>query len=55
MAYNLSEINYIKNNIPKSYLKNIYNILIHDEKTQIDFRNLFYEKYLMLMLIKMIL
>ena len=44
MAYNLSEINYIKNNIPKSYLKNIYNILFHDKKTQIDFRNLFYEK-----------
>ena len=44
MAYNLSKINYIKNDIPKSYLKNIYNILIHDEKTQVDFRNIFYEK-----------
>ena len=44
MAYNLGEINYIKNNMPKSYLKNIYNILFHDKKTQVDFRNLFYEK-----------
>ena len=40
----MSEINYIKNNIPKSYLKNVYNILFYDKKTQIDFRNLFYEK-----------
>ena len=39
----MSEINYIKNNIPKSYLKNIYNILFYDKKTQINFRNLFYE------------
>ena len=44
IAYNLSEINYIKNNIPKLYLKNIYNILFYNKKTQIDFRNLFYEK-----------
>ena len=43
IAYNLSEINYIKNNISKSYLKNIYNILFYNKKTQIDFRNLFYE------------
>ena len=42
---NLSEINYIKNNNSKSYLKNIYNILFYDKKTQIDFRNdSFYEK-----------
>ena len=27
ILYNLSEINYIKNNISKSYLKNVYNIL----------------------------
>ena len=40
----MSEINYIKNNISKSYLKNVYNILFYDKKTQIDFRNLFYEK-----------
>ena len=44
IAYNLSEIDYIKNNICKSYLKNIYNIFFYDKKTQIDFRNLFYEK-----------
>ena len=44
IAYNLSEIDYLKNNIPKSYLKNIYNISFYDKKTQIDFRNLFYEK-----------
>ena len=43
IAYNLSEVNYIKNN-SKSYLKNIYNILFYDSKTQVDFRNLFYEK-----------
>ena len=40
----MSEIDYLKNNISKSYLKNIYNILFYDKKTQIDFRNLFYEK-----------
>ena len=44
ILYNSSEINCIKNNISKAYLKNIYNILIYDKKTQIDFRNLFYEK-----------
>ena len=44
IAYNLREMNYIKNNIPKSYLKNVYNILFYNKKTQIDFRNLFYEK-----------
>ena len=30
-------------NVPK-YLKNVYNILFHNEKTQIDFNNPFYEK-----------
>ena len=44
ILYNLSEINYIKNNNSKSYIKNIYNILFYDKKTQIDFKNLFYEK-----------
>ena len=44
ILYNLSEINYIKNNNSKSYLKNVYN-LIYDSKTQIDFRkDIFYEK-----------
>ena len=40
----MSEINKIKNNISKTYLKNVYNILFYDSKTQIDFRKLFYEK-----------
>ena len=44
ILYNSSEINYIKNNISKAYLKNIYNILFYNKKTQIDFRNIFYEK-----------
>ena len=38
---NSSKINNIKNSI---YLKNIYNILFYDSKTQINSRNLFYEK-----------
>ena len=44
ILYNLSEINNIKNNKSKSYLKNIYNIIFYDEKTKVDFRNSFYEK-----------
>ena len=44
IACNLSEITYIKNNISKSFLKNVYNISFYDEKTQIDFRGIFYEK-----------
>ena len=44
IAYNLSEINNIKNNNSKSYLKNLYNILFYDEKTQVDFKAVFYEK-----------
>ena len=44
IAYNLSGIKYVKNNDSKSYLKNIYDILFYDSKTQVDFRNLFYEK-----------
>ena len=45
ILYNLSEINNIKNNISKSYLKNVYNILFYESKTQIDFRkDIFYEK-----------
>ena len=34
----------MKNNKSTQYLKNIYNILIYDSKTQIDFINIFYEK-----------
>ena len=45
IAYNLNEINYLKNNKSTQYLKNIYNILIYESKTQIDFReDIFYEK-----------
>ena len=44
ILYNLSEINYIKNNISKPYLKNIYNTLFYNSKTQIDFKGIFYEK-----------
>ena len=44
LLYNLNEINSIKNNSSKSYLKNVYNILFYDKKTQINFRNLFFEK-----------
>ena len=40
----MGEINYIKNNNSKSYPKNVYNILFYDKKTQINFRNFFYEK-----------
>ena len=44
ILYNLSEINYLKKN--KSYLKNVYNILLYNSKTQISFKkdNIFYEK-----------
>ena len=44
ILYNLSEINYIKNNNSTQYLKNIHNILFYNKKSQIDFRNIFYEK-----------
>ena len=42
---NSSEIDYIKNNNSKSYLKNVYNIIFYNEKTQINFKDdIFYEK-----------
>ena len=44
ILYNLNEIDYLKNNMSKSYLKNIYNILFYDKKTQINFKGIFYEK-----------
>ena len=44
ILYDLSEINYIKNNNSTQYLKNIYDIIFYDEKTQVDFRGIFYEK-----------
>ena len=42
IAYNLRDINKIKNT--KTYLKNIYNILFYDSKTQVDFKGIFFEK-----------
>ena len=44
IAYNLGEINYIKNYISKLHLKDVYNILFYDKKTQIDFKNIFFNK-----------
>ena len=44
IAYNLNEINYLKNNSSKSYLKNVYNISFYDRKTQVSFRNYFFER-----------
>ena len=41
---NLNEINSIKNNNSKSYLKNIYNILFYNEEKQINSGEIFYEK-----------
>ena len=55
IAYNFEEINYIKNNISKSYLKNVYNILFYNKKLKLILEIHFLKKYLMLMLIKMIL
>ena len=44
ILYNSTEIDYLKNNNSKSYLKNIYNFLFYNEKTQINFKGIFYEK-----------
>ena len=44
IAYNLNEINYLKSNSSKSYLKNVYNILFYDRKTQVSFKNYFFER-----------
>ena len=44
ILYNLNEINYLKNNSSKSYLKNVYNILFYDRKTQVSFKNYFFER-----------
>ena len=41
----MNELNNIKNNSSKSYLKNVYNILFYDSKKQINFKDeIFYEK-----------
>ena len=45
IASNLNEINYLKNNKSKSYLKNVYNILFYNNNEQISFKDeIFYEK-----------
>ena len=44
ILYNLNEINYLKNNKSTQYLKNVDNILFYNKKTQIDFRNNYYNK-----------
>ena len=41
---NEDEITYIKNNISKPYVKNIYNVLFYESKTQTNFTGIFYEK-----------
>ena len=42
IAINLSKIKELNQN--KTYLKNLENIIFYDSKTQIDFKNLFFEK-----------
>ena len=44
IVYNLSEIDYLKKNKSTQYLKNVYNILFYDKKTQINFKGIFFEK-----------
>ena len=44
IAYNLSEIDYLKKNKSTQYLKNVYNILFYDKKTQINFKGIFFER-----------
>ena len=44
IAYNLNEINYLKNNKSSQYLKNVYNISFYDRKTQVSFKNNFFER-----------
>ena len=44
ILYNLSEIDYLKNNMSKSYLKNVYNILFYHKKTQINFKGICFQK-----------
>ena len=47
IATNLEEINYLKNNKPTQYLKNVYNILFYNNNEQISFKDeIFYEKVL---------
>ena len=55
VLYNLSEINYIKNNNSTQYLKTYMIFYFIIKKTQIYFRGFFTKKNLMLTLIEMIL
>ena len=55
IAHNLNEINYIKNNNSKSYLKNIYNIIFYNSKTKLILEIYFMKKYLLLIQNRMIL
>ena len=48
IAYNLSEIDNILKNASKSYLKNIYNILLYDKKLKSILKFYFMKKYLIL-------
>ena len=48
---NLNEINYLKNNKPIQYLKNVYNILFYDKKNKLVLEIIFLKKYLTLMLV----
>ena len=43
ILYNLSEIDYLKKKSTQ-YLKNVYNILFYDKKTQINFKGIFFQK-----------
>ena len=44
ISNNSSEIDYLKNNIFKTFLKNIYNILFYDEKTEVNSSEIFFQK-----------
>ena len=44
ISNNSSEIDYLKNNMSKSFLRNIYNISFYNEKTKVDLSEIFYEK-----------
>ena len=45
IAYNLNEINHLKNTKTTQYLKNVYNILFYVSKKQISFKDeIFYEQ-----------
>ena len=44
ILYNFEETNYIKNNISKPYLKNLYYILYYNDEEKIYFNYNFYDK-----------